>query len=87
MIKMEDNKKLKHWNQIFFATETDLDCHKRLKVIDVTLSELSSLKPNAKVYEGSPNSVLFATNLSSTKSQLKKEKLTIEKRMNATKVC
>ena len=29
---MEDNKKLKHWNQIFFATETDLDCHKRLKV-------------------------------------------------------
>ena len=57
------------------------------QVIDVTLSELSSLKPNAKVYEGSPNSVLFATNLSSTKSQLKKEKLTIEKRMNATKVC
>jgi len=83
---MED-KKLKHWNRIFSATETDSECLKRLQVIDVTLSELSSLKPKAKVYEGSPNSVLFVADLSSTKSRLKKEKLTVEKKMNATKVC
>ena len=48
--------------------------------IDVLLSELSSLKNGAQVYEGSPNTVLFTEDSSSMKSNLKKEKSSLSKK-------
>jgi len=76
---MDESKKVKHWNKIF-SVEDVAGNQKRLKEVDVLLSELSSLKSGAKVYEGSANSVLFMTDCSTTKSRLKKEKSSLSKK-------
>jgi len=76
---MDDYKKVKHWNKVF-STEDVADNQKRLKEVDVLLSELSSLKSGAAVYEGSANSVLFLAESAATKSRLLKEKSSLIKK-------
>jgi len=75
-----DEKKLKSWEKIFKKTNEDQDSSRRIQEIDVLLSELGSLKPGAIIYRGSLNSVLFASDISSTKADLKKEKNGLKKK-------
>jgi len=75
-----DEKKLKSWEKIFKKTNEDQDSSRRIQEIDVLLSELESLKPGATIYRGSLNSVLFASDISSTKADLKKEKNGLKKK-------
>jgi len=82
-IDMDEKKRLRHWEKIFFNTEpgsSDVKSQKRLNEIDVLLSELSSLPNNSKVYEGSQNTVLFIEDATSMKSKLKKEKSSLAKK-------
>jgi len=77
-----DGKKLKAWEKIFKKENYDnKESSKRIQEIDVLLSELGSLKPDATIYRGSENSVLFSTNVTSTKADLKKEKNDLKKKL------
>jgi len=75
-----DEKKLKSWEKIFKKSNEDQDSLRRIQEIDVLLSELGSLKPGAKIYSGSENKVLFASDVTSTKADLKKEKNGLKKK-------
>lgn len=79
---MDDKKRVKHWEKIFSNNDdgSSLKTNKRLHEVDVLLSELSSLRNGAQVYEGSPNTVLFTEDASSMKSKLKKEKSSLAKK-------
>jgi len=79
---MDDKKRVKHWEKIFSNNDdgSSLKTNKRLHEVDVLLSELSSLRNGAQVYEGSPNTVLFTEDASSMKSNLKKEKSSLAKK-------
>lgn len=79
---MDDKKRVKHWENIFSNNDdgSSLKTNKRLHEVDVLLSELSSLRNGAQVYEGSPNTVLFTKDASSMKSNLKKEKSSLAKK-------
>jgi len=75
-----DEKKLKTWEKIFKKSNEDQDSSRRIQEIEVLLSELGSLKPGAIVYRGAENTVLFASDVSSTKADLKKEKNGLRKK-------
>jgi len=80
MFKVMDEKKLKTWEKIFKKSNEDQDSSRRIQEIEVLLSELGSLKPGALVYRGTENTVLFASDVSSTKADLKKEKNGLRKK-------
>lgn len=49
------------------------------------LSELSSVRPGASLYQGGENRVLFAADLNQVKSQLKKEQSSLRKKIEKEK--
>lgn len=72
---------MKQWNKCFASEVDDLArSQKRLKEVEVLLSELSCVKSSAKVYEGSLNSVCFLSNATNLKSTLKKEQGSLKKK-------
>lgn len=76
-----DDKKLKTLRKCFKGTNEEHVMNKRLQEIDVVLSELGSLKPHAEVFCGSENSVLFASDCTSIKADLKKERSNLKKNL------
>jgi len=79
-----DEKKLKSWRKLFKEPNDDQKVVRRIKEIDVLISELGTLKPGAAVYRGSENSVFFKSELSATKAELKKEKNALKKKVGTS---
>jgi len=79
-----DEKKLKSWRKLFKEPNDDQKVVRRIKEIDVLISELGTLKPGAAVYRGSENSVFFKSELSGTKAELKKEKNALKKKVGTS---
>lgn len=75
-----DEKKLKNWRKLFKEPNDEQKVLRRIKEIDVLLSELSGLKEGAEVYRGTENSVFFLADLSLTKADLKKERNVLKKK-------
>lgn len=81
---MENDKKVKTWRKIF--SDPDLsERHDRQRVqeLSVLLSELDSVKKGSRTYKGcdsSRSSVMFLSDSTSTKSELKKELAMLRKR-------
>jgi len=78
------DKKLKTWKKLFSEPDDEEKVLRKIKEIDVLLSELGSLKQGARLYRGAENSVLFSADLSATKADLKKEKNTLKKNVGAS---
>lgn len=64
---------MKTWTQLFRDPQEDQVNQKRLQEIGVALSELETLKKEAKVYQGSEKTVFFLAAQPSVKAGLKKE--------------
>lgn len=78
---MDDKQKIKHWSRIFDCNEFNVAETRRIQEIDVALDEMSTSKSDSKIFIGKENSVFFLANLAETKSQFKKEKISLEKRL------
>jgi len=78
------DKKLKTWKKLFNEPDDEQKVLRKIKEIDVLLSELGSLKQSARLYRGAENSVLFSADLSATKADLKKEKNALKKNVGAS---
>jgi len=81
-----DQARLRGWRKSFLETQPNLpEANRRLQEIEVLLSELSSVRPGASLYQGGENRVLFGADLNQVKSQLKKEQSSLRKKIEKEK--
>lgn len=72
---------MSNWRKLFQDQNEDLKFSKRIKEIDVVLSELSTLKKDARVYCSEINSVFYEARPNQIKADMKKEKSLLNKKI------